>query len=145
MGLRRKIFFMAKSEFFTNHGWFIRCFFRVCGVFPVKRGSADTVSVDTASGLLKKGRVVGIFPQGGIFPLNEFEPKAGAALLAARNSVPILPVSVFAEKRIRPFTRITVRFGEPLFSDGSSLRDARLLNKRLGAKISQQLEAGHWK
>lgn len=145
MGLRRKIFFMAKSEFFTEHGKFVRRFFRVCGVFPVKRGSADTASVDTASGLLKKGRVVGIFPQGGIFPLNEFEPKAGAALLAAKNNVPIVPVSIFAEERIRPFTKITVRFGEPLFSEGGTLRDARRLNKRLGSQISKQLEVGHWK
>lgn len=145
MGLGRKIFFMAKSEFFTDHGIFVRCFFRICGVFPVKRGSADTASVDRASKLLRKGRVVGIFPQGGIAHSGDFVPKAGAALLAAKNNVPIVPVSIYAEEKIRPFVKITVRLGKPIYPEGDSLREARQLNKKLGSIVSGQLEEGHWK
>ena len=143
MGVRRKIFFMAKSELFTDHGRLAGAFLKICGVFPVKRGTADTASVDRASELLEKGRIVGIFPQGGIFRSDAFVPKAGAALLATKNHVPIVPVSVFSEGRVRPFAKITVRFGEPVFSEGSSLRDARRLNVKMRTRISEQLEEGH--
>ena len=66
IGIRRRIFFMAKSELFTGHGIFASGFLKACGVFPVKRSSADKGSADIALRHLYKGRIVGIFPQGGI-------------------------------------------------------------------------------
>ena len=141
LGCRRQIRFMAKSELFTDYSPLIRLFLSACGVFAVRRGSADAAAAQKASNLLKRGRIVGIFPQGGIVPLSQgFEPKAGAALLASRNGVPLVPVSIAVRGRIRPFVRMTVCFGQPLVPEGSSLREARLLNRRLKTQIQNSLE-----
>ncbi len=131
MGIRRRIFFMAKSELFTAHGSFAAGFLRACGVFPVKRLSADKQSADKALMHLARGRIVGIFPQGGIVRgKREFSPKAGAALLAARAGVPLVPVHISAPKGIAPFRRIDITAGEPLYAEDGSLRAARRLNER---------------
>ena len=132
MGFRRQIFFMAKSGLFEDHGALAGAFLRSCGVFPVVRGSADVTAVSRAEELLEMGKIVGIFPQGGIRRAEDgFEPKAGAALLAARKGVPLLPVFISVKGRIRPFARIKVAIGRPLFAEDASLRAARELNRRL--------------
>ena len=141
MGFSRKIWFMAKSELFESRIPFAGVFLRMCGVFPVVRSSADRGAVDRASQLLQKKKIVGIFPQGGIRKGNTaFEPKAGAALLAARNGVPLLPVFIRPHGRIRPFARITVSIGEPLFAADASLKGARDLNRRFRAQINMMSE-----
>ncbi len=141
MGIGRKIFFMAKSELFTEHGFLAGGFLRLCGVFPVKRTSADKGSIDKASELLSRGRIVGIFPQGGIVRGGKsFSPKAGAALLAAKSGVPLVPVHISAPKGIRPFAGITVRIGKPIYSADETLSAARELNKRLKNTIQELSE-----
>ncbi len=135
---------MAKSEFFTEHGFFVRTFFTMCGVFPVRRSSADTVSVNKASLLLKKGKIIGIFPQGGIVRnIPPIRTKAGAALLSAKSRTPLLPAVIYTEGNVRPFVRITVRFGQPMTADDGSLRAARILNQRLQTELQKLWEEGH--
>ena len=144
MGIRRRIFFMAKSELFTGHGIFASGFLKACGVFPVKRSSADKGSADIALRHLYKGRIVGIFPQGGIVrDSGSFSPKAGAALLAAKAAVPVVPVFIYAPKGVAPFRRIDVKIGEPLRAEDDSLRSARKRNKELAdavRKLSEEIK-----
>ena len=136
---------MAKSELFTRHGLFVKVFFQLCGVFPVQRSRADKAAVDTASQLLQNGKIVGIFPQGGIVKKDSpIRTKAGAALLAVKMQVPIWPVVIDTQKRIGPFTRMTVRFGQPLIPDkDDSLRSARNLNQCLQTALQTLWEEGH--
>lgn len=143
--LRRPVRFMAKEELFRCGRGIAGLFLRLCGVFPVKRSSADTASVNTAFRLLEKGKIVGIFPQGGIVreERSPVRTKGGAALLVTKAQVPLVPVSIYAEGRIRPFVRITVRVGCPLTAEGASLRDARKLNQRLQASLQALWEEGH--
>ena len=145
LSLHRPIRFMAKAELFACGGGLAGMFLKLCGVFPVKRSHADTASVDTAFGLLQRRQIVGIFPQGGIVrtvPLT-VHTKGGAALLAAKAQTPLLPVVIYAEERIRPFVKLTVRFGEPLTAEGTSLRAARGLNQRLQASLQLLWASGH--
>ena len=143
-GVRRNIYFMAKSEFFTDSGIFVKFFMKLCGVFPVKRESSDLGSVNTAAQLLSKNKIVGIFPQGKIVKDGTFEPKSGAALLAVKNQTPVLPVSIDFEGSIRPFSKITVTFGNliPPPKD-TSLKAARGLTKIIKERITAQLEGKH--
>ena len=115
MGFRRKIWFMAKSELFTDHGAFAGAFLRLCGVFPVARSSADKCAVDKASEHLHRGRIVGVFPQGGIRRDGQaFEPKAGAAKKKKKNS--------------------------PALAKDDTLKSARELNRRFKAQINKMSE-----
>lgn len=136
---------MAKSEFFTDKGKFVKNFMKVCGAFPVKRNSSDLNAVNDAGELLKKGKVTAIFPQGRIARnINEFEPKAGAALLSVKNNVPIVPVSIYTESRRKPFSKITVRIGKPIEnSEDDSIKSARKLTIKVKEQIKTQLEGKH--
>ena len=70
MALRRRIRFMGKSELFGGRwgGLLNRL-----GAFPVQRGVWDTDAFETAATVLRRGRVMSIFPEGGIHT----EPRAG--------------------------------------------------------------------
>lgn len=147
---KRKIYYMAKSELFTDHGRLAGWFLRKAGAFPVHRGTSDTESIKTALGVLRRGDILGIFPQGGCVRENEagFKPKAGAALIAGKARSPVLPVCIYCDGPVRLFRRITVRFGAPLsyeelgFSEGT-LRESRGATKILGQKVTQLLEEQH--
>lgn len=127
LGVRRRIRFIAKSEFFTSRDPAVRFFFTAMGVIPIRRESSDTGAVNEAQRLLRNGEVIGIFPQGRIVrETAAFEPKAGAALLAVKTGAPVLPVSIFAKGKIRLFSKITVNIGKPVQPpDDASLRAAR--------------------
>lgn len=120
----------------------MRLFMKLCGVFPVKRSSSDIKSVNKANSLLSLGRIIGIFPQGKIVRDGSFEPKAGSALLAVKNSVPVLPVSIYSKGKIKPFSKITVTFGKLLYPPkDTSLKAARKFSKTIKEQITAQLEA----
>ena len=139
--IRRRVCFMAKSEFFNGCGKFVSCFMTLCGVFPVKRNSADKACADRAGQLLKNGKIIGIFPQGKIVrDINSFDPKAGALLLASRFDVPVIPLSIYHEGRIRLFSKMTVRVCEPVYADDSSLKSARKAALKLKAVMLKGLE-----
>lgn len=109
----RRIRYMAKSELFEQHGPLFRGLLYALGAFPVKRDSADFSSLRKAMDIVKKGGVLGIFPQGHCIPdQTPFEPKRGIALIAAKTGADVLPASIYASKKIHPFVRVTVRFGK---------------------------------
>ncbi|EGK10374.1 lysophospholipid acyltransferase family protein [Kroppenstedtia eburnea] len=134
-----RVSFMAKEESFSHpvSRWFLD---RV-GAFPVNRGGVDTRSLRTALALLKEGKRVGIFPEGGrreSDPLKEL--KDGAAWLAIRSQVPILPVVIEGtdealprgSRWLRP-AKIRIRFGGLL--SGSSEGNPRETQDDLTAEI----------
>src|SRR5262249_55155436 len=62
--VRRKIDWMTMAEFFRPPA--LGFFLRAVDAFPVDRGRAGHESIRTAIHRLKNGRVVGLFPEGGI-------------------------------------------------------------------------------
>ena len=110
--LKRWIHWMAKEELFRNP--IAAYVLNKLGVFPVKRGSGDVGSIKNAFKLLEEGKVVGIFPQGTrINPENieKVRVKPGAALIALRTGVPIVPAFVQGSYRI--FGKMKVVYGDP--------------------------------
>ncbi|MHB8577515.1 MAG: lysophospholipid acyltransferase family protein [Dehalococcoidia bacterium] len=116
---RRRLVFMAKIELFRRPpaSWATRLF----GAFPVHRFEADLGALRTAQELLRTGHVVAILPEGhrnrdGIALQ---QPFPGAALIALRAGVPVLPVAITGTQQIRSLAillkrpRITVTVGEP--------------------------------
>jgi 1-acyl-sn-glycerol-3-phosphate acyltransferase len=93
--------FMAKDEMlhWPVIGWLAR----QAGVFFVRRGEGDRAAQRTALANLAAGRPVGMFPEGtrsrtGIIG----EGHGGAALLAMRSGVPVLPASITGTERVFP-------------------------------------------
>src|SRR5207244_12546528 len=123
--LRRKIDWMAMAEFFPLPivGWFLRA----VDAFPAKRDRADRKTIRTAIERLKQGRIVGLFPEGGIRDgarslLEGAALRPGASTLAHIAGVPILPCVIvgsdrlYSKSRWLPLRRtpIWIAFGDPI-------------------------------
>jgi 1-acyl-sn-glycerol-3-phosphate acyltransferase len=97
--MRRPVSFMAKEALFNVP--VLAPAIRLYGAYPVKRGSADRSAIREALKQLEQGWAVGIFLEGtrtvdGRIP----NPKLGAALIAAKAQVPLLPVSLWGTHQI---------------------------------------------
>jgi 1-acyl-sn-glycerol-3-phosphate acyltransferase len=85
---------MTKVELFKIPG--LAQFLRAYGAFPVRRGEADLSALRLASATLADGKALVIFPEGTREGPPEILAQAhpGAALLALRHDVPVLPVTI---------------------------------------------------
>ncbi len=109
----------------------------VMGSFPVHRGPGDRRALQEATGLLRRGEPVLVFPEGTRHSGRQVgEIFGGAAFLAARAGVPILPVGIAGTEEAMPpkakvLRRVPVSIvvGEPLLppetKNGRLSSDAR--------------------
>ena len=125
LAVRRKIDWMTMAEFFRSP--MLGFLLRAIDAFPAERDRADLKTIRTAIERLKSGRVVGLFPEGGIRDgtrsLLEGAPlRPGASALAQIAGVPVLPCVILGSDRLYsktqwlPFRRtpIWIAFGNPI-------------------------------
>ena len=92
------------------------------GAIPVENNPRDIGSLRRALQALRDGSVIAIFPEGGRSDDDSLKPaKPGAALLALRAGVPLIPAGIagmfeaYSRHHALPRRRpVTVRFGPPL-------------------------------
>ena len=101
--VRRKIDWMAMAEFFPMP--IVGPFLRAVDAFPAERDHADRKTIRTAIERLRKGRIVGVFPEGGIRDgarslLQGAPLRAGASTLAHIAGVPIVPCVILGTDRL---------------------------------------------
>jgi 1-acyl-sn-glycerol-3-phosphate acyltransferase len=121
--MRRRVTFVAKAEYFDDPktAWF----FRGVGQIPVRRegGSAGERALASATEVLERGGVFGIYPEGtrtrdGYLHRGH----TGVARLSLRTGTAIVPVGLIGTDEVQPvdkrmprlFRKVTVRFGEPI-------------------------------
>lgn len=144
---KRLVRFMAKQSVFTH---------KVSG--PLMRGMrhipvdrrAGAGSYATAVSALRRGEVVGVFPEATIsrsFTVKEL--KSGATRMAQEAGVPVLPVALWGTQRLwtkgrprtltRRHTPITILVGEPMDPAGYPDPNAMTadLKKRLDALVDR--------
>jgi 1-acyl-sn-glycerol-3-phosphate acyltransferase len=122
---RRKIDWMAMAEFFPIPG--LGHFLRAVDAFPAARDRADRKTIRSAIERLKDGRIVGVFPEGGIRDgaqsLLEGAPvRVGASILAHMAGVAIVPCVIlgsdrlYAKKNWLPLRRtpVWIAFGQAI-------------------------------
>ncbi len=111
LGYRHRLAFMAKAELFCNA--LTKWFFGSINAFPVKRGAGDLGAVKKSLEALKDGRKLIMFPEGTrVKEGEEVEAKAGAAMLAAKTGVPIIPIYIKNGNTF--FKRVKLFIGEPI-------------------------------
>ncbi len=142
---KRLIRFMAKKEIFDN---------KIAGPWMMGMGH---ISVDRENGApslvaalraLKKGELVGIFPEGTI-PRNfdTKEMKTGAVRLSMGSGAPVIPTAIWGSQRYmttghppKLSTRkipIWIKFGEPIFY--TKEQDVHEAEEQMRAKIIELL------
>jgi 1-acyl-sn-glycerol-3-phosphate acyltransferase len=120
---------MAKEELFRVP--ILKQAITLYGAYPVKRGAADRTAIRSAIECLQAGWAVGVFLQGTRTPDARIpDPKLGAALIAAKVKVPLLPVSLWGTEAIfqkgSPVPRpvpVTVRIGKLIDAPTSTKRE----------------------
>lgn len=117
VGSKHQLRTMAKAELMSIP--VLGRLLKKAGIFGVERGKSDVMAIKTAMRFLKNGENVLMFPEGtrikeGVDKYgNEGEAKAGAAMLAVRTGVQLVPVYIPPKKRWFRFTKIVI--GEPYY------------------------------
>jgi 1-acyl-sn-glycerol-3-phosphate acyltransferase len=114
---------VGKAEYMDS--WKTKHLFPALGMIPIDRGggSATERALDTAAGVLERGELFGIYPEGTRSRDGRLHKgHTGPARLAVRTGAPIVPVGILgtvaiqppAAKVPRPFKPVTIRFGRPI-------------------------------
>jgi 1-acyl-sn-glycerol-3-phosphate acyltransferase len=98
-------------------------FYRVAGTIPVEEGRSNRSMMQNALAELRAGRVVAIFPEGGISRDGALlKGNPGVAALILRAEVPVIPVALLGTFEAMPRNvwlpkprTVRVRFGEPIW------------------------------
>ena len=95
-------------------GKFRSMLLRGVGGIKIDRNIADLEAIKQAVEVLKGGRLLAIFPQGGINEQDDVDSiKSGAVFMALRASVPIIPMYIRPKKHW--YDRRTVVIGETVY------------------------------
>jgi len=146
--LKRRVSFMAKEEIFQ---WPIMGpWFKALDLVPVARGSiASRRAIQRAEELLARGWVVGVYPEGTRSRQPGMGPAFhGAALLAMRTGVPVLPVAITGTHMVLPEGKswpqrnpVAVRFGETFRVEKSTGKIDRQAMEDLTERIMRRIAA----
>ena len=147
--LRRPVAYMAKEELFRVP--LLKQGIRLYGAYPVKRGASDRNAIKAAMQALDNGWIAGIFLDGTRSKDGRINnPKLGAALIAAKTQVPLIPVSLWGTEKIfrkgslipKPVP-ITIRIGDLIEPPQSTKKDQlQAVTHKCAERINQMHSLG---
>jgi 1-acyl-sn-glycerol-3-phosphate acyltransferase len=141
---------LAKKELWKIAfiGWYLER----SGQIPVDVGNAHTALASLGAGVkaLRGGMPLFVFPEGARTPDGHLQAfLSGAAFLAIRAQVPLVPVALSGVYDLLPIhthhiypSELTLSVGEPIDTKGMTVRQTDELTARLRAAIEQLLDAG---
>lgn len=145
----RVLRYMGAENYFAIPvlGWFLRAM----GGFPVERSTTDRAALRLAEWILRNGEPLAVFPESTRQEGPLLEPlKEGAAFLACRAGVPIVPMGIGGAERAMPKgawwarpRKITLVVGPPIHpilrEDGARVKRSEI--RRLTDELSAELQA----
>ena len=149
----RQISFLAKSDYYTGtgfKGWIIKTFMKSAGMLPIDRsgGKASEASLQTGLGVLERGEVLGIYPEGTRSPdAKLYRGRTGVARMILEGNVPVIPVAMIDTEKVMPIgkrlpkvRRIGMVIGEPLdFSRFHGMEGDRFILRSITDEIMYEL------
>jgi 1-acyl-sn-glycerol-3-phosphate acyltransferase len=150
LSLKRRVTFLAKAEYFNGpglKGFLQRVFFAGSGQVPIDRTDASAAedAIRTGIGILKQGKLLGIYPEGTRSPDGRlYRGKTGVARMTLETGAPVIPVAMVYGTRKLPFgrkmPRVLVRFGTPLdFSRYAGLSGDRFVERSITDEILYEI------
>jgi 1-acyl-sn-glycerol-3-phosphate acyltransferase len=124
----RPVAYMAKEELFEIP--VLKTAMKIYGAYPVNRERAGSGTIKAAMEYLENGWGLGVFMGGTRTADGKIaDPKAGAALIAAKAQVPVIPISLWGThelevpgRKIPAAAPLTIRIGDILEPPASSKR-----------------------
>ena len=123
----RPVTFLSKSDYFTGKGVkgaVVRWFFKATGQLPIDRsgGKASEDSLNTGLGVLERGLLLGIYPEGTRSPDGKlYRGRTGIARMVLQARVPVIPVAMIDTEKVQrigqtipKIRRVGVVMGDPL-------------------------------
>ncbi|AMB58721.1 lysophospholipid acyltransferase family protein [Microterricola viridarii] len=153
--VERRMAFLAKSEYFTGKGLkgaLTRFFFTASGQLPIDRsgGKASEASLNTGLGVLGRGELLGIYPEGTRSPdAKLYRGRTGVARMVLEAGVPIIPVAMIDTEKVMPIgkrlpkiRRIGIIIGEPLdFSRFEGMEGDRFVLRSVTDELMYELRS----
>lgn len=150
--VRRRITFLAKSEYFTGtgvKGRILAWFYTAVGQVPIDRTDADSAqaALTTAERILSKGKLLGMYPEGTRSPDGKlYKGKTGLARLALTTGVPVVPVAMIGTDAVNPpgkglrFGRVRIKIGPPMdFTRFEGLAGNRFIERAVIDEVMYEL------
>ena len=113
----RRIVWLAKQELFDAPG--VGLLYKMGGFIPVRRFEADIRALRRCQEALRRGHMLGMFPEGTRSGGRLGRGEPGTALIALRSRAPILPMAIWGTEHVKlprslfGRTRVHIRVGEP--------------------------------
>jgi 1-acyl-sn-glycerol-3-phosphate acyltransferase len=145
--LPRRITFVGKAEYMDD--WKTKHLFPALGMIPIDRsgGDASTRALDAAAGVLGRGELFGIYPEGTRSRDGRLHKgHTGPARLAVRTGAPLVPVGMVGTREIQPpgakapipFRPCEIRIGRPIHPR-TGQADDRLLLRTLTDELMYEI------
>lgn len=145
----RPVTFLAKSDYFTGKGLkgaLTRWFFKATGQLPIDRsgGKASEDSLNTGLGVLERGLLLGIYPEGTRSPNGKlYRGRTGIARMALESGAPVIPVAMIDTEKVQAIgqsmpriRKVGVVMGEPLdFSRFAGMEGERAVLRAVTDRI----------
>lgn len=123
------------------------------GAVPMERKKVSRTSADRAASLLQTGWSLLVFPEGGRSPDGWGQPhKGGAAYLATKLGLPVVPIHIDGTGRVLPKgrniprpERVTINFGDPITpTDGIDARTFVSVLEREIERLADETSTDWW-
>ena len=140
----RPVRFVLSREFFDQPA--LAWVYRRLGVIPVREGMIELSAVRQLLAALRRGEIVGVFPEGRITRDGALLPaEPGVIAIAARAQVPIVPAGVRGafeafprDARLPRPHPVRVRFGDPFPVPRAAANDRRE-QQRLALELMRRI------
>jgi 1-acyl-sn-glycerol-3-phosphate acyltransferase len=150
----RRVYFLAKSDYFSGRGfwgWIVKQFMLSIGQLPIDRsgGRASEQSLGTGLGILERGHVLGIYPEGTRSPDGRlYRGRTGVARLALESGAPVVPAVMIDTDKAMPIgtkvpriRRIGTVIGKPMdFSRFSEMTSDRFVLRSITDEIMYEIQ-----
>ncbi len=142
----RQIYFLAREELFQL-GFFSWIIKRL-NTIPISREQLQIGAFKKSLEILKKGKVLLLFPEGTRSPAGTIsEGERGVGLIAAKANVPVIPVLIKGSGQALPRDKkwitthkISLAFGKPLYFKDSGNKDKKDLYKEFSDRVMDEMK-----
>ena len=146
ISVKPKVIFVAAAYLFEIH-W-LGYLLRKANSIPIHRENYinNIKSIKQTLKILQRGGVLGIFPEGGVDRQKDDLPiKAGAAYLATKVGVPIVPIRIKGAdkvlprgaKFIRSLNKIEVEIKKPIYCSRQTNKDKEIIRNTVESFIKE--------
>ena len=136
LAINRQVHFIAKKELFEIP--ILKSILKKLNAIPAQRDGKDLSVLRDSIKLIKKGKILGIFPEGTrVKKVSEENMKTGVAMIASRAGADVIPVFINSNYKFRSKVEVFVRDKIAILSFDDVSKDIR--NKAITRAIYENI------